>query len=64
MANPNTNGSKKAIEEFMDRLMKLEPKIGADEISEEARLYCRLCTVYCDMFGPEMKLTESNLTTL
>lgn len=72
MVRPLTNALDSLVEReklqvvcaFIERLIALEPEIGADETSDQAKLYCRLNTVYCDMFYPAMKLTENNLQTL
>lgn len=54
-----------AAEQFMDQVMNLDAHIVADiekdHFEDGARLFSRLCTVFCDMFGPPMLLTESNL---
>lgn len=52
-----------AVEEYIGRLIHLEPEIGNKESSDDARLYCRLVTAQMDMFERPMSLTESNLTT-
>lgn len=59
---------KEAVDEYMNRAIKLEPHIlqviENDHADEGARIYARLCTAWCDMFGPTMQLTEGNLTEL
>lgn len=54
---------KASVEEYIGRLIHLEPEIGNKESSDDARLYCRLVTAQMDMFERPMSLTESNLTT-
>jgi len=58
---------RKAVEEFTNRVMLLEPRVLRDiessHMDEGGRLYARLMTVFLDMFELPPKLSEEGLTT-